>query len=154
MIDRPTSVTLALRIVVALSFMAGMTTVMVAIFRTDLVLAWAEGNAGARQILREGGLAAVERSLTVPGFVPIVVTSFVIFLMLVWVFAVFFREGFTWGRICLGGVAVFGIFLAVLCIASDIPTLFVVLSIVMIVLCAALLVLLLHPDTTRYFREI
>ena len=51
-------------------------------------------------------------------------------------------------------VAVFGIFLAVLCIASHIPTLFVVLSVVMIVLCVTLLVLLLHPDTTRYFREV
>ncbi|QCC77008.1 hypothetical protein [Nocardioides daphniae] len=104
--------------------------------------------------MREGGIEAVETTLSVPGFVPVVVTSFVVLLMLLGVMAVFFREGFTWARVCLGVIAVFGIFLAVLSIASGIPTLFTVLSGVMIVLCVLLLVFLLHPSTTRYFREV
>lgn len=153
MIERPSSVDNALRLVLALAVVSGVITLLTWVFRTDLVLAWAEGNAGARRLLREGGIAAVEESLTVPGFVPVVVTSFVVLLMLLGVMAVFFREGFTWARICLALVAVFGIFLAVLCIASGIPTLFVVLSVVTIVLCALLLFFLLHPSTARYCRE-
>ena len=154
MIERPSSVDQALRVVAALSVMAGVITLLTWVFRSDLVLAWAEGNSGARRILREGGLEAVEETLTVPGFVPVMVTSFVIFLMLVGVMSAFFKEGFTWARICLGVIGVFGIFLAVLCIGSGIPTLFVVLSVVMVVLCLLLLFFLLHRDTSRYFREI
>lgn len=153
MIERPSSVDNALRVVLAISVVSGVITLLTWVFRTDLVLAWAEGNAGARALLREGGIEAVEASLTVPGFVPVVVTSFVVLLMLLGVMAVFFREGFTWARICLGSVAVFGVFLAVLSIASGIPTLFEVLSGVMVVLCVLLLVFLLHPSTGRYCRE-
>lgn len=153
MIDRPSSVDNALRVVAALAVFSGVITLLTWIFRTDLVLAWAEGNAGARQLLREGGIEAVEESLTVPGFVPVVVTSFVVLLMLLGVLAVFFREGFTWARICLAGIAVFGGFLAVLSIASGIPPLFEVLSGVVVLLCVLLLVFLLHPSTGRYCRE-
>lgn len=153
MIDRPSTVDNALRVVLALSVLSGVITLLAWVFRTDLVLAWAEGNAGARQLLREGGIEAVEASLTVPGFVPVLVTSFVVLLMLLGVLAVFFREGFTWARICLAVIAVFGAFLAVLSIASGIPTLFEVLSGVAVVLCLLLLVLLLHPSTGRYCRE-
>lgn len=154
MTERPSSVDHALHVVLGLSAVAGLITLLTWVFRSDLVVAWAEGNAGARELMREGGIEAVEASLSVPGFVPVVVTSFVVLLMLLGVMAVFFREGFTWARICLGVIAVFGIFLAVLCIATGIPTLFSVLSGVMIVLCVLLLVFLLHPDTTRYFREV
>lgn len=153
MIDRPSTVDNALRVVVALSVLSGLITLLAWVFRTDLVLAWAEGNAGARQLLREGGIEAVEESLTVPGFVPVIVTSFVVLLMLLGVLGVFFREGFTWARICLATIALFGAFLAVLSIASGIPTLFEVLSGVAVVLCLVLLGLLLHPHTGRYCRE-
>lgn len=154
MTDRPAPVTLALRVLAALTALAGVITVLTWALRDDLVLAWAEGNASAARLLAEGGLEAVEESLRVPAFVPVVVTSFVTLLMLVWVLAGFFKEGFTWARIGLGVIALFGAFMAVLAIASGIPMLFNVLSVLAGVLCVALLVLLLHPRTTRYFREV
>lgn len=154
MTDRPASVTLTLRVLAALTALAGAITVLTWALREELVLAWAEGNASAARLLSEGGVEAVEETLQVPAFVPVVVTSFVTLVMLVWVFAAFFREGFTWARICLGAVALFGAFMAVLAIASGIPLLFDVLSALAALLCVALLVLLVHPQTTRYFREV
>lgn len=154
MIERPASVTRAVQVLVALCVGAGLTALLVWVYREDLVLAWAEGNPGAREILRDGGIEAVEANLQVPGFVPVVLTSYVTFLMLVWVFGVFFAGGFTWGRVGLGGVALFGAFLAVLCIASGIPLLFEVLSGVMVALCVALLWYLVHPDTRRWFKQV
>ncbi len=152
--DRPVAVTRALQTLVALCVGAGVVTLLVWVFREDLVLAWAEGNPGARAILRDGGLEAVEANLNVPGFVPVVLTSYLVFLMLAWVFAVFFWGGFAWGRVCLVGVAVFGIFLAVLAVASGIPTLFEVLCGGVVLLCGAQLFYLLHPQTSRWFREV
>ncbi|MFC6153302.1 hypothetical protein [Nocardioides yefusunii] len=154
MIERPSTVRGALAATWVLSAAAGVVTLLVWIMRDDLVLAWAEGNRSARAILREGGIEAVEANLEVPGFVPVVVTSYVVLLMLVAVFAVFFAGGFRWGQIGLAAVALFGAFLAVLCIASGIPVLFEVLSGVMIALCLGLLVLLLHPRTLGWLREV
>lgn len=154
MIVRPSSVILAARVALALLVAAGITTLLTWWRREDLLTSWAEGNAGARVILREGGLEAVESTLAVPAFVPVAVTSFVVLAMLVGVLLAFFVEGFGWARLSLAVIALFGIFLAVLCVASGIPTLFVVMSVLMVVLCLALLVLLFHRDTNRYFREV
>ena len=51
-------------------------------------------------------------------------------------------------------IAVFGVFLAVLCVVSGIPTLFVVMSVVMVALCLLLLFFLFHKDTSHYFRQL
>lgn len=154
MIERPSTVRAALATTWVVSAAAGLVTLLVWILRDDLVLAWAEGNRSARAILREGGIEAVEANLQVPGFVPVVVTSYVVLLMLVAVFAVFFAGGFRWGQLGLVAVALFGAFLAVLCIASGIPPLFDALSGVMIALCAVLLVFLLHPKTFAWLRVV
>lgn len=153
MLERPTSVTRALQALAALCVAAGIFTLLVVVRRDELVLAWAEGNPGARAILRDGGIEAVEANLVVPGFVPVVVTSFVTFLCLVGVFAVFFKGGFTWGRVCLGVIALFGVFLAVLGIASDIPTLFDVLAAGLVALCLWLLFELFRPQTSHWLRQ-
>jgi hypothetical protein len=153
MIVRPQSVVLATRVALALLVAAGITTVLAWWRREALLTSWAEGNAGARAILREGGLEAVESSLAVPAFVPVTVTSFVVLTMLVGTLLGFFVEGFGWARLSLAVVALFGIFLAVLCVSSGIPTLFVVVSVVSVLLCLALLVLLFHKDTNRFVRE-
>lgn len=154
MLERPTSVNRALQALGALCVGAVVITLLVWLRRDDLVLAWAEGNPGARKILREGGIEAVEANLSVPGFVPVVLTSCLVFLMLAWVFGIFFAGGFTWGRVCLAFTAAFGAFLAVLTVASGIPTLFEVLSGVMVVICGVLLWYLFHPATSRWFREV
>ncbi len=150
---RPLSVILATRVALALVVVAGVTTVLTWWREKDLLTSWAEGNAGARRILRDGGLEAVEASLAVPAFVPVAVTSFVVFTMLVGVLLAFFVEGFEWARISLAVIALFGVFLAVVCVASGIPTLFVVMAVLIVLLCLALLVLLFHKDTHRFVRE-
>ncbi|WP_104107339.1 hypothetical protein [Nocardioides sp. 616] len=153
MIVRPASVNRVTLVALALVLTAGVITVLTWVFSDDLLTSWAEGNSGARVILQEGGLDAVRETLTVPAFVPVAITSFVVFSMLVGVLVAFFVEGFTWARLSLAVIAVFGVFLAVLCVASGIPTLFVVMAVLMIVLCLLLLFFLFHKDTSRYFRE-
>ena len=150
---RPSSVILASRVAVALVVVTGVTTLLTWWRREDLLTSWAEGNAAARPILREGGLEAVEQSLAVPAFVPVATTSFVVFAMLLGVLLAFFRAGFGWARLCLAVLAVFGVFLAVLCVASGIPALFVVMAVLIVLLCVALLVLLFHRETNRFVRE-
>lgn len=154
MIVRPASVIHATRLALALVVLGGVIAVLTWVFRDDLLVSWAQSNAAARRILEEGGLEAVEETLTVPSFVPVAITSWVVLAMLVGVLVAFFVEGFNWARLSLAAICVFGVFLAALCVASGIPTLFVVLSGLMVVLCLLLLVFLFHKDTNAYIREV
>lgn len=152
MTDRPASVTHAVRVLILLVAVAGVTTLLTWVRRDDLVRSWAEGNRTAREVLARGGLEAVESTLTVPGIVPIAVTSFVVFASLVWVLGVFLAEGFGWARWSLAITVLFTAFAAVLCIGSGIPGLFVGLAILVMVICVVLLALLFHKDTNSYVR--
>lgn len=154
MIARPASVTRAVIVVAAMVVIGAVIVLLTWLLRDDLLTAWAEGNSGAREILREGGLEAVEETLTVPAFVPVAVTAWVVFAMLAGVLVVFFIEGFAWARYSLAAIAVFGVFLAGVGVSSGIPPLFVAGSAVMVGLCLLLLYLLFHKDTSRYFREL
>lgn len=151
---RPATVTNAVRVLVLLVAVAGVTTILIWVRRDDLVRSWAEGNRTARDVLARGGLEAVESTLTVPGIVPIALTSFVVFVSLAWVLGVFFAEGFAWARWSLAVTALFAIFAAVLCIGSGIPALFVGLSLLISAICLVLLVLLFHKDTNDYLKAL
>lgn len=149
---RPASVTRAVRALVLLVVLTGVTTLLIWVRRDDLVRSWAEGNQTASELLSQGGLEAVEETLTVPGIVPIAVASYVTFVGLVWVLGVFFAEGFGWARWSLAVTALFTVFAAVLCVVSGIPALFVGAAVVVSVVCVVFLVLLFHPDTNAYIR--
>jgi hypothetical protein len=129
-------------------------TVLTLFMEDQLITAWAEHNPGARDILREGGIEALKQSrISPPAFVPVAVVMFVVLLGLVGVLLVFFREGYQWARLTLGGL---GLLLllgsALIAFREDPPAVFVVIALAAVVADLVFLGLLAHPDTSTFFR--
>jgi hypothetical protein len=150
----PGSVVNAMRCLGLLTVLMGVGTVLTILLQDDLVEAWAEGNPGAREILREGGIEALEASsISLPAFVPVVVVMFVVVLVLLAVLRVFFREGYEWARISLAGMGLLiGLAAGLIAFRESPPTVFVVLCVVTILVDLVFLALLAHPDTTEFVR--
>jgi hypothetical protein len=150
----PGTVVNAVRVLVALVVLAGVTTLLMWLRADDLILSWGRGNAAASEILEEGGLAALKESPITPSFVPVAVVSFVVFALLALVLGVFVVEGHNWARISLSATVAFGILLAVITVPYDLPALFVGCVVVGVVLCLAELFFLWHKATNAYFRDL
>jgi hypothetical protein len=150
----PGSVVNAMRCLGALVVLMGIGTVLTWVLEDDLVASWAEGNPGAREILREGGIEALrESSISPPAFVAVVVVMFIVMLSLVAVLRVFFREGYEWARLSLAGVGLsIGLAAGLIAFRESPPAVFVVLCVVSLVVDVAFLVFLLHRDTTAFVR--
>jgi len=150
----PDSVVNALRCVTALAGLMALGTVLTIIFEDDLIRSWAEGNPGAREILREGGVEALKNSsIAPPAFVPVVVVLFVVMLCLFGVLRVFVREGYEWARVSLASVALLlGLGAGIVAFREDPPLVFVLVSVLTMLVDLALLVFLVHPDTTDYIH--
>ena len=150
----PGSVVNAMRCLGALMVLMAIGTVLTWVLEDELVESWAEGNPGAREILREGGIEALkESSISPPAFVPVVVVMFIVLLSLVAVLRVFFREGYEWARLALAGVGLsVGLAAGLIAFRENPPTVFVVLCVVTLVVDVAFLVLLFHRDTTAFVR--
>ncbi|MEZ5095103.1 MAG: hypothetical protein R2731_02635 [Nocardioides sp.] len=79
---------------------------------TTWCVTWAQGNGAAREILDEGGLAALEdSSINIPAFGAVTVVLFVVFALLALVLASFLRWGHPWARYALTGVVAVMVFL-------------------------------------------
>ncbi|WP_426244186.1 hypothetical protein [Nocardioides sp. LHG3406-4] len=150
---RPTSVTLVVRVLLALVAVTGLAAVLVWVRQDKVIRTWAEGNVAARKLLAEGGLEAVKDSPIAPSFVPLAIVFFVVFALLVLVLVAFFVEGHEWARLSLAATALFGVLAAAVVVRLGLPVLFTVVAVVAIVLCLFLLLLLWHKDTNRYFRQ-
>jgi hypothetical protein len=150
----PGTVVNAVRVLVALVVLSAVTTALMWWRADDLLLAWGQGNAAAREILEEGGLAALERSPMAPSFVPIAVVSAVMFAMLAVVLGVFLVEGHGWSRMVLSATVLFGLLLCGLSVGQDLPAWFVGCVVVGAVLCVAELVFLWHRDTGAHLRRV
>jgi hypothetical protein len=151
--ERPESVTRATQALTALVTLSGVTALLTAFLRDDLVLSWAEGHRTARAIVRDGGLDALEQSsITPPAFVPVAIVLFVVFAALAWVLVVFIRAGHEWARLTLAGCVVLMAIATGGGMRTSPPTVFLVLSWMSIVLEAVLLYFLAHRDTTAYIR--
>jgi hypothetical protein len=151
--QQPGSVTNAIRALVGLVVLSGVTALLTIVFRDDLVRSWADGNDAAREILEQGGLDALnESSLHVPAFVPVAIVLFIVFAALVGVLLMFFRDGHDWARLSLGVLVVCAGLASASSLRTDPPTVFLVVSALSIVLDLVLLVLLWHPDTSAYLR--
>jgi hypothetical protein len=150
----PGSVVNAMRCLGVLTVLMGLGTVLTILLQDDLVEAWAEGNPGAREILREGGIEALKASsISLPAFVPVVVVMFVVVLVLLAVLRVFFREGYEWARVSLAGMGLLiGLAAGLIAFRESPPAVFVVLCVVTILVDLAFLALLAHPDTTEFVR--
>ena len=125
----PGSVVNAMRCLGVLAVLMGLGTVLTILLQDDLVEAWAEGNPGAREILREGGIEALKASsISLPAFVPVVVVMFVVVLVLLAVLRVFFREGYEWARVSLAGMGLLiGLAAGLIAFRESPPAVFVVL---------------------------
>jgi uncharacterized membrane protein YhaH (DUF805 family) len=134
----PTSVRAAVWLLWAVVGLSGLTALLTVVLRDELVASWREGKSP---------------ELTPPAFVPVAITLFVVLALLGWVLVVFFRTGHDWARWSMAAVVVFAGFTAAIGLNRDLPTAFVVLTAVSLVVSAALLVCLFHPDTNAYLRR-
>ena len=150
----PGSVVNAMRCLGVLVVLMGLGTVLTIVLQDNLVEAWAEGNPGAREILREGGIEALKASsISLPAFVPVVVVMFIVVLLLLAVLRVFFREGYEWARVSLAGTGLLiGLAAGLIAFRESPPAVFVVLCVVTMLVDLAFLALLAHPDTTEFVR--
>ena len=150
----PGSVVNAMRCLGALAVLMGLGTVLTIVLQDELVEAWAEGNPGAREILREGGIEALKASsISLPAFVPVVVVMFVVVLGLLAVLWVFFREGYEWARLSLAAMGLLiGLAAGLIAFRESPPAVFVALCVVTLLVDVAFLALLAHPDTTEFVR--
>lgn len=135
--QRPTSVTTAIRLQGLLVLLGGLTTLLMAVRRDELVASWA-----ARQ----------PPGAQPPAFVPVAVVLFVTFALLVAVLLVFFHEGHPSARLSLTAVAVFFVFSAFVIYRIHPPALFVGLAAFSALLDLVLLYFLWHPDTGAFLR--
>jgi hypothetical protein len=148
----PASVANALRVLVAIVLVSAATALLTWVQRDEVILSWAKGNPSAQEILASGGLDALRDSAIVPKFVPLAVVSFVVFLLLATVLAAFLVDGHGWARLVLTLLALFGMLVAALGLLNHLPTLFVVLSSVSMVLNVVLVLFLWRRDTSAYLR--
>jgi hypothetical protein len=152
-LQRPASVTNALRVQWALVAVGAVGTVLAVVMREDLLRAWADSNSAARAIVAEGGLVALEQSaISIPSFVPVAVVSFIVYACLAWVIAVLLREGHAWARWSLLALAASLLFAAFVVYRADPPTPFAVLGVVAVVLDLVLVWFLLQRDTGEWVR--
>jgi hypothetical protein len=140
----PRSVTTSIWLLRAVVAWSGLTALLTYVFRDDLVLSWAEGNKAAQAILDEGGMEALqESSINIPAFAPLAIVLFVV---------VFLRGGHSWARTAITAMVLFLAFSTAVGLDRDLPALFAVLSVVALLLNAALLLFLWHKDTTAYLK--
>jgi hypothetical protein len=135
--QQPTSVTSAIRVQLLLVLVGGLTTLLTAVRRDELVAQWAATQPPGAQA---------------PAFVPVAVVLFVTMALLVAVLLVFFHAGHPSARLSLTAVAAFFLFSAVVIVRLDPPVLFVALAGVSVLLDLVLLYFLWHRDTSAYLR--
>jgi hypothetical protein len=150
----PGSMVNALRVLAAIVLVSGTTALLTWVQSDQVILSWSEGNSSAQDILAEGGIDALRGSPIVPSFVPLAVVSFVVFAALAAVLAAFLIAGQGWARLVLSATVVFGVLVAAVGLRNSLPTMFTALSVLTVVLSAALLFFLWHRETTAYLRDV
>lgn len=135
--QRPASVTNAIRVQWALIAVSGLTTLVTALQRDELVAAWT-----ARQ----------PEGLTPPAFVPVTIVLFFTYALLAAVLVAFFHGGHPSARVSLVVLAVFFLFTMLVLVRQDPPGIFVALAAVSALLDVVLIVFLWHRDTNEFLR--
>lgn len=152
--DVPGSVVNSLRVLGLIVATSGVITLLIWLMRDDVILGWAEGNPSAQEILAQGGIEQLRESPIVPGFVALSVVAFIGFTALAVVLGSFFRGGHAWTRYVLTATAGVGVLVGAVCLDSHLPTIFVVLSALIILEGLVLSFFLWQRETTAYLREV
>jgi hypothetical protein len=143
--QQPRSMTRAGQALLVLVVLGAVAAVLTIVLRDDLVDSWAAGSE-----VRVEGLAA--NTISPPAFVPVAITLFVVLAGLIGVLHLFVREGHNWARLALSALVVVLALSAVAGIRTGEPLVFVVLSLLSVLLDAAVLVFLWQRDTSAYMR--
>ena len=150
--DVPGSVVNSVRVLGLIVATSGVITLLIWLLR-DEGLGWAEGNPSAQEILAQGGIDQLRDSPIVPGFVALAIVAFVGFALLAMVLASFFLGGHGWTRLVLTATAGVGVLVGAVCIDAHLPTVFVVLSALVIIEGLVLSFFLWQRETTDYLRD-
>jgi hypothetical protein len=153
--QRPRTVSRAVLVQWLLVAVSGLLTLLTVLMREDLLRAWVDSNATAREIVGEGGLEALDQSaISVPSFAPVAVVSFVVYGLLAWVLAVLFSEGHGWARWSLVLLAASHLFGMVVIWRAGPPAAFLVLVVVGVLLDLLVGWLLLQRETADWIRAV
>ncbi len=150
--DVPGSVANSVRVLGLIVLTSGVITVLMWWMRDEVILGWAEGNPSAQELLAQGGIEQLRESPSVPGFVALAVVAFVGFALLAMVLASFFLGGHGWTRLVLTATAGVGVLVGAVCLDSQLPVIFVVLSALVILEGLVLSFFLWQRETTAYLR--
>jgi hypothetical protein len=147
-------VDLAIRSAWSLVAVLGLVVVLMAVFRDDVIGAWATHHEGASQAFAQGGRAGLEQAgFAPPSYLPVAGTMLVVGAMIVWVLAAFLRRGYRWGQL---GLCVLMVGCAYASIALGMvlgpPPVFVVVAVVSLLVEGVTTVFLWHPDTLAHVR--
>ncbi len=152
--ELPTSVARSIWVTYALVGWGVLAALLTVVLRDELIIAWAQGNQAAQEVLDEGGLEALEQSsIRIPGFVALTVTMLVVYAALAYVLVAFLRGGHSWARMVLTTTAAFTAFSVLVGLARDLPGLFVGLAVGALVLNVALVWFLWRGDTGRFLHD-
>ena len=148
----PRSVELAIRATWGLVLVMAVLTVLLWVFRDDVIGDWASGHEGAREVFDQGGREALERAgFAPPSFVPVAATMTVVAAMIVWVLAAVLRLGRRWGQLGLVAVLLVAAYASVaLGFVLEPPAVFVVVALVSLLMEGVAAVCLWHPDTRAF----
>ena len=138
--QQPRSVSGATWVLGGLVALSGLTALLTALMRDDLVRAWAEGHPD-------------ETGVKPPSFVPVAIVLFVVFALLAGVLTMFLRSGHNWARISLTVLVGFMAVATLAGLRTEPPALFAAVSLVAVVLDVVLLFFLWHRDTSAYIRN-
>ncbi|MDF1603056.1 hypothetical protein [Nocardioides sp. YIM 152315] len=137
--QRAAAATAAVWLTAALIALSVVTALFSIVFKADLLDAWESGRADAG-------------SVEPPDLVPVVVVMLIVLALLMVVLVEFFRSRHAWARTAIT-VTVVALALGTLAtLRIGPPALFVALSVISLVLDAAVLVALWHRDTGAYLR--
>ena len=150
--ETPGSLTNALRSLIALVVLSATAVLMTWLQTDEIIRSWAKGNSSAQEILASGGMPALRDAASVPKFVPLALVSFVVFVALVGVLSAFMLNGHGWSRLVLTATSLFGVLISVFGLTHGLPTAFVIVSALFLVLCLVLVLCLWHRDTSAYLR--
>lgn len=148
----PRSVELAIRAVWGLVLVMAVLTVLLWVFRDDVIGDWASGHQGAREVFDQGGREALERAgFAPPSFVPVAATMTVVAAMIVWVLAAVLRLGRRWGQLGLVAVLLVAAYTSIaLGFVLQPPAVFSVVAVVALLVAGVGMVCLWHPDTRAF----
>jgi len=148
----PRSVELAIRAVWGLVLVMAVLTVLLWVFRDDVIGDWASGHQGAREVFDQGGREALERAgFAPPSFVPVAATMTVVAAMIVWVLAAVLRLGRRWGQLGLFGVVLVAAYTSIaLGFVLEPPAVFSVVAVVALLVAGVAMVCLWHADTRAF----